>query len=93
MSRYGLQGSGTTRSTGCDALARMRLGNKRIAYRDSKTGEFIKKQEAERKDPANLGAPTHSQTGKRYRQISRDPPAAFAVAIGRTIRGLESHQK
>ncbi len=27
-------------------------GDKRTAYRDSKTGEFITRREAERKDPA-----------------------------------------
>lgn len=30
----------------------MAKGDKRTAYRDSKTGEFISRKEAERKDPA-----------------------------------------
>lgn len=30
----------------------MAQGHKRIAYRDSKSGEFISRQQAERKDPA-----------------------------------------
>jgi hypothetical protein len=30
----------------------MAKGDKRIGYRDSKSGEFISKKEAERKDPA-----------------------------------------
>ena len=32
----------------------MAKGDKRVAYRDSKNGEFISRQQAERKDPAKL---------------------------------------
>ena len=38
--------------TGRKEVRAVAQGDKRIAYRDSKTGEFITRREAERKNPA-----------------------------------------
>jgi hypothetical protein len=57
----------------------MSKGDKRIAYRDSKTGEFISKQQAQRKNPATWERQHVPKPGKgKYSQELQTTSGAAA---------------